>query len=151
MPVKILLNVERSEALALLDEEGTLLVMCSLIDNMPYVLAEAAVGLRPGLLPGSPATGCLHAICRLLRSGSCDLWPDIAQACSASQGRVAYELGEAQKVLSLAHALQVKGVPLISFDVGGIGEMLEYAEHGDVIVMESTAKALSQKLQGDSP
>ena len=43
MPVKILLNVERSEALALLDEEGTLLVMCSLIDNMPYVLAEAAV------------------------------------------------------------------------------------------------------------
>ena len=48
MPVKILLNVERSEALALLDEEGTLLVMCSLIDNMPYVLAEAAVGLRPG-------------------------------------------------------------------------------------------------------
>ena len=41
-------------------------------------------------------------------------------------------------------------MPLISFDVGGIGEMLEYAEHGDVIVMESTAKALSQKLQGDS-
>ena len=49
----------------------------------------------------------------------------------------------------LQHALQVKGVPLISFDVGGIGEMLEYAEHGDVIVMESTAKALSQKLQGE--
>ena len=42
-------------------------------------------------------------------------------------------------------------MPLISFDVGGIGEMLEYAEHGDVIVMESTAKALSQKLQGDDP
>ena len=46
MPVKILLNVERGEALELLDEEGTLLVMCSLIDNMPYVLAEAAVGLH---------------------------------------------------------------------------------------------------------
>ena len=42
-------------------------------------------------------------------------------------------------------------MPLITFDVGGIGEMLEFAEHGDVIVMESTAKALSQKLQGDSP
>ena len=55
VPVKILLNVERSEALELLDEEGTLLVMCSLIDNMPYVLAEAAVGLHQGLLPGSPA------------------------------------------------------------------------------------------------
>ena len=50
----------------------------------------------------------------------------------------------------LQHALQVKGVPLISFDVGGIGEMLEYAEHEDVMVMESTAEALSQKLQGDS-
>ena len=70
MPVKILLNVERSEALALLDEEGTLLVMCSLIDNMPYVLAEAAVGLHPGLLPGFPATGYPPAICRPLQSGS---------------------------------------------------------------------------------
>ena len=43
VPVKILPNVERSEALRLLDQEGTLLVMCSLVDNMPYVLAEAAV------------------------------------------------------------------------------------------------------------
>ena len=43
VPVKILTNVERGEALKLLDEEGTLLVMCSLVDNMPYVLAEAAV------------------------------------------------------------------------------------------------------------
>ena len=41
--MKILPNVERSEALRLLDQEGTLLVMCSLVDNMPYVLAEAAV------------------------------------------------------------------------------------------------------------
>ena len=47
--------------------------------------------------------------------------------------------------------MQVKGVPLISFDVGGIGEMLEYAEHEDVIVMESSAKALSQKLEGERP
>ena len=43
VPVKILPNVERTEALRLLDQEGTLLVMCSLVDNMPYVLAEAAV------------------------------------------------------------------------------------------------------------
>ena len=43
MPVKILPNMERGEALKLLDQEGTLLVMCSLVDNMPYVLAEAAV------------------------------------------------------------------------------------------------------------
>ena len=36
-------NVERNEALKVLAEEGTLLVLCSLVDNMPYVLAEAAV------------------------------------------------------------------------------------------------------------
>ena len=46
VPVKILPNVERSEALRLLDQEGTLLVLCSLVDNMPYVLAEAAVGTQ---------------------------------------------------------------------------------------------------------
>jgi len=42
-PVKILPNMERREALKLLDQEGTLLVISSLVDNMPYVLAEAAV------------------------------------------------------------------------------------------------------------
>ena len=49
--MKILPNVERSEALRLLDQEGTLLVLCSLVDNMPYVLAEAAVQL---ILPFTP-------------------------------------------------------------------------------------------------
>ena len=41
--MKILPNMERREALNLLDQEGTLLVISSLVDNMPYVLAEAAV------------------------------------------------------------------------------------------------------------
>lgn len=50
------------------------------------------------------------------------------------------------------HALlQVKGVPLITFDVGGVGEMLQYSEHEDVIVMDSTAKSLASKLQGVFP
>ena len=45
--------------------------------------------------------------------------------------------------------LQVKGVPLIAFDVGGVGEMLHYSEHEDVIVMDSSAKSLASKLQGE--
>ena len=36
-------NVKRDEALDILSQEGVLLVLCSLIDNMPYVVAEAAV------------------------------------------------------------------------------------------------------------
>ena len=36
-------GVKREEALSILASEGMLLVLCSLIDNMPYVVAEAAV------------------------------------------------------------------------------------------------------------
>ena len=36
--------MKRDEALEILSKEGVLLVLCSLIDNMPYVVAEAAVG-----------------------------------------------------------------------------------------------------------
>lgn len=39
------IGVPRDEALDILSSEGTLLVLCSLIDNMPYVVAEAAVRL----------------------------------------------------------------------------------------------------------
>ena len=39
-------GVKRDEALSILSSEGTLLVLCSLIDNMPYVVAEAAVSLH---------------------------------------------------------------------------------------------------------
>lgn len=42
-PVHIMANIPRSEALKVLNQEGLLLVLCSLVDNMPYVLAEAAV------------------------------------------------------------------------------------------------------------
>ena len=40
------IGVKRDEALDILSSEGTLLVLCSLIDNMPYVVAEAAVSSR---------------------------------------------------------------------------------------------------------
>ncbi|KAK9907269.1 hypothetical protein WJX75_000339 [Coccomyxa subellipsoidea] len=46
-PVHIMANVPRSEALKVLNQEGLLLVLCSLVDNMPYVLAEAAVKQIP--------------------------------------------------------------------------------------------------------
>lgn len=42
-PVHIMANVPRLEALKVISQEGMLLVLCSLVDNMPYVLAEAAV------------------------------------------------------------------------------------------------------------
>ena len=40
-------------------------------------------------------------------------------------------------------------MPLITFDVGGVGEMLEYSDHPDIIVMDASAKSLSKKLQGE--
>jgi hypothetical protein len=46
--------------------------------------------------------------------------------------------------------VQVKGVPFITFDVGGVGEMLEYVDHPDIIVMDTTAKSLSKRLQGEA-
>ncbi|KAK9821580.1 hypothetical protein WJX81_008053 [Elliptochloris bilobata] len=42
-PVHIRVNAERGEALDILSQPGTMLVLCSLVDNMPYVVAEAAV------------------------------------------------------------------------------------------------------------
>ena len=40
-------GAKRDEALEILSSEGTLLVLCSLVDNMPYVVAEAAVRSHP--------------------------------------------------------------------------------------------------------
>ena len=40
-------GAKRDEALEILSSEGTLLVLCSLVDNMPYVVAEAAVRRNP--------------------------------------------------------------------------------------------------------
>ena len=43
-------NADRDSALDSLSTPGTLLVLCSLVDNMPYVVAEAAVSTRPAQL-----------------------------------------------------------------------------------------------------
>jgi hypothetical protein len=49
-------GAKRDEALEILSSEGTLLVLCSLVDNMPYVVAEAAVRLGRGV----PCCRCMH-------------------------------------------------------------------------------------------
>lgn len=48
------INVPREEALEIISREGMLLVLCSFIDNMPYVVAEAAVRLNGRPISTSP-------------------------------------------------------------------------------------------------
>ena len=54
-------GAKRDEALEILSSEGTLLVLCSLVDNMPYVVAEAAVSLQheTWLIPSAVNAFCL--------------------------------------------------------------------------------------------
>ncbi len=42
----LLMNAPRAEALSVLAQPGMLVVFCSLVENLPYVVAEA----RPALL-----------------------------------------------------------------------------------------------------
>lgn len=42
-PTKVMANIPRAEAMEVITGEGLLLVLCSNLENMPYVLAEAAV------------------------------------------------------------------------------------------------------------
>ena len=41
----LLMNAPRSEALSVLSMEGMLVVFCSLVENMPYVVAEVPLPL----------------------------------------------------------------------------------------------------------
>ena len=41
---------------------------------------------------------------------------------------------------------QVQGIPVVAFDVGGVGEMLNTTAAADIIVAEPTAEALAAKL-----
>ena len=50
-------GAKRDEALEILSSEGTLLVLCSLVDNMPYVVAEAAVRLPCSKFTGQEYCG----------------------------------------------------------------------------------------------
>ena len=42
----LLINAPRSEALSVLGSEGVLVVFCSLVENLPYVVAEVGCGAR---------------------------------------------------------------------------------------------------------
>lgn len=43
MRTHLKIGIKREEALGIISMDGILLVLCSYIDNMPYVMAEAAV------------------------------------------------------------------------------------------------------------
>ena len=43
MKTHLKIGIKREEALDIISMDGILLVLCSYIDNMPYVVAEAAV------------------------------------------------------------------------------------------------------------
>ena len=47
-----------------------------------------------------------------------------------------------------AAALQVKQIPLVAFDVGGIYEMLDFDANAEAVVLEPTLKGLTAKLTG---
>ena len=73
-------GAKRDEALEILSSEGTLLVLCSLVDNMPYVVAEAAVRAAcflPGYAHPLPHAGSTREHCLTLACGR-------ASCCSAA-------------------------------------------------------------------
>lgn len=47
--------------------------------------------------------------------------------------------------------LQVKGIPFVVFDAGGVLEMFDHRQHPDNVVFEPTLEALSARLNGVSP
>lgn len=68
-------NANRTTALEVLSAPGSLLVLCSLVENMPYVVAEAIVSHLPFLCMNRfiaavcPAWHCIAA-CKLYRQES---------------------------------------------------------------------------------
>ena len=48
--------------------------------------------------------------------------------------------------LNLLAELQVKGIPFLAFDAGGVLEMFNGKVHKDNVVLEPTLAALTEKL-----
>ena len=116
--------MKRDEALEILSKEGVLLVLCSLIDNMPYVVAEAAVGAF--------APFCFHCF---------RTWARIQQLRSPGVKKAT--------VTDSGPLPQVKGIPFLVFDVGGVLEMFDEADNTDAVVKEPTLDSLYSKLHGE--
>jgi len=104
-------------------------VLCSLVDNMPYVVAEAAVRPRARRTP---------ALQRPPRPG-----PD--PPARTQVGVVPFV------VYDIDARAQVKGIPFVMFDIGGVVEMVDYKLHGDVVIPEPSMPALRDKLTGERP
>jgi hypothetical protein len=47
--------------------------------------------------------------------------------------------------------LQVKGIPFVVFDAGGVLEMFDHRQHPDNVVFEPTLEALASRLNGVRP
>lgn len=45
-------------------------------------------------------------------------------------------------------SVQVKQIPLVAFDVGGIYEMLDFSSNTEAIVLDTTVDGLTAKLTG---
>ena len=75
------IGVKRDEALDILSSEGTLLVLCSLIDNMPYVVAEAAVSSH-------------HHSCCLIRFSQCAVRQEWMICCIVCFGHTSQDTGQ---------------------------------------------------------
>ena len=71
MEIAVQVGVKRDEALSILSSDGVLLVLCSLIDNMPYVVAEAAVSRWTQLYSGHSLEQHEQGVKHL----HCPIWP----------------------------------------------------------------------------
>ena len=107
------IGVKRDEALEILSSEGTLLVLCSLIDNMPYVVAEAAVSSTPShLLPLVAA--CAPGWCSVKYiAGSMSELPNPTREVCRSCGEKSQMLRRSSISCSLQRSFSVGRVVLI--------------------------------------
>jgi len=75
--VHLMVNIKREEALNIIGMDGILLVLCSYIDNMAYVVAEAAV------IP--LASRCVHS--KICRQAAAVLLLAGTMACQREEGQ----------------------------------------------------------------
>lgn len=68
----LLMNAPRNEALSVLSMEGMMVVFCSLVENMPYVVAEVPL-LPVKKTPQAPWTGTSWPCTYHLRPWPCQL------------------------------------------------------------------------------
>ena len=110
----LMINIKRDEALEIISAPGMLLVLCSMVDNMPYVVAEAAVRtLFSGRQSACRRKACLmlYIHSRTNARGCCEscILPELQGgvvhivSSLAMQGIVARRIADCRKTLSRLH------------------------------------------------